>query len=83
MTKPIISLISSTPEALLESYHAASRAVDKAHEALLNIPIHPREYGGGEAWKDAHAERSAFLSQLRTMKDELDAVAEHLAGFTP
>ena len=83
MTNPVISLISSTPEALLESYHAASLALSTAREALINLPIHPREYGGGEAWKDAHAERSVFLSQLRTMKDELDAVAEHLAGFTP
>jgi len=81
MTFPTVHMNGDSKQTLLDqnlkATHAIRDAIDAMHEAAPNAR---NFYVQGEgAWKAARDEYSNRLRQLDSIRDELDAITQHIA----
>ena len=85
LTLPTVHINGSSRGGLLEGYIAAMDAIRLAMKALQSAAPHPRDYYvqsnmSAHLARDEHFTR---LARLRETLDELNTIAEHVAGVTP
>lgn len=80
MMIPTVHLNGTTGEVLLDQYTAAAQAVQKAISALCDGGPNARDYyvQGPDAGFAAQREHEARVKTLKTVRDELTAIAEGL-----
>lgn len=78
MLVPTVHSNGTTGEVLLDQYTAATEAVRKAIDALCDAGPNARDYyvQGSDAASAAQREHEARVKALKTVRDELAAVAE-------
>lgn len=81
MTLPTIHLNGTSAQSLLDQQTDAGHAVYKAMEALGNAAPNARDYyvQGDGAFQRAAAEHTARMEKLRSVYDDLQKLAEHIA----
>jgi hypothetical protein len=85
ITLPTVHLNGTSRDSLLDDYMAAMDAIRLAMKALQSAAPHPRDYYvqsnmSAHLARDEHFTR---LARLRETLDELNTIAEHVAGVTP
>lgn len=80
MQLPCININGTDRDDLLKDYLAATLALDKAVEALGAVWPHGRDYQtlSVGAHQRAAEEHAARLVNLRTIRAEIETIAEHL-----
>ena len=81
MQTPFIHINGTGRRALVDLYCEAGSAVHKALRKLSDAAPNQRDYYplGDAAWLAARAEHDSRMVRLRTVLDELQALAEHCA----
>jgi len=85
LTLPTVHINGSSRDSLLEDYMAAMDSIRLAMKAVQAAAPHPRDYYvqsnmSAHLARDEHVTR---LARLRETLDELNTIAEHVAGVTP
>jgi hypothetical protein len=85
LTLPTVHLNGTSRESLLEGYIAALDALRLATEALQASAPNSRDYyvQAGDTFCLAQNQHFVRLARLRETLDELNTIAEHVAGVTP
>lgn len=80
MTKPTIHLNGSSPEALVDNYEKAFRAIRTAEGALQDAAPHGRDYypQGDSAFWQAYDEHQKRMDKLRSIREELQEIWESI-----
>lgn len=75
---PVIHMNGTSRKALLEEYRAAFDAVRNAMEKLNNVTVHGRDYypKGNDAIRTALRQQEDRMDKLRSVRDELQQIAE-------
>jgi len=85
LTLPTVHLNGTSRDGLLEGYIAAMDALRLAMKALQSAAPHGRDYyvQAGDTFCMAQNQHFTRLARLRETLDELNTLAEHVAGVTP
>ena len=85
ITLPTIHLNGTSRDSLLEGYMAAMDAIRLAMKALQSAAPNARDYyvQAGDTFCMAQNQHFVRLARLRETLDELNTLAEHVAGVTP
>ena len=85
ITLPTVHLNGTSRDGLLEGYIAAMDAIRLARKALQSAAPHARDYyvQAGDTFCLAQNQHFVRLARLRETLDELNTLAEHVAGVTP
>lgn len=85
LTLPTVHLNGTSRNSLLDDYIAAMDAIRLAMKALQSAAPNARDYyvQAGDTFCMAQNQHFIRLARLRETLDELNAIAEHVAGVTP
>ena len=85
LTLPTVHINGSSRGGLLEGYIAAMDAIRLAMKALQSAAPNARDYyvQAGDTFCMAQNQHFVRLARLRETLDELNTIAEHVAGVTP
>jgi hypothetical protein len=82
---PTVHLNGTSRDSLLEGYMAAMDALRLAIQEVQAAAPHARDYyvQAGDTFCMAQNQHFTRLARLRETLDELNTIAEHVAGVTP
>jgi len=85
ITLPTVHLNGTSRDSLLDDYMAAMDAIRLAMKALQSAAPNARDYyvQAGDTFCMAQNQHFVRLARLRETLDELNTLAEHVAGVTP
>ncbi len=82
VTVPTIHLNGTSREAILDGIAATIRAIDRALDLLCQSAPNARDYypQGPGAFEQAHREHAKRAERLRSVRDELQTIAESIGN---